>query len=72
MQLDVRLPIGLLFVLFGVLLAGFGAVSDQSIYDQHSLGMNINLTWGLVLLGFGLVMLALAWRGRQALPPSQP
>lgn len=64
MQLDVRLPIGLLFSLFGILLTGFGLVSDKQIYDQHSLGININLGWGIVLLIFGLVMLALALRGR--------
>lgn len=65
MQLDVRLPIGLLFSLFGVLLFGFGLVSDKQIYEQHSLGININLGWGIVLLAFGLVMLALALRGRK-------
>lgn len=65
MQLDVRLPIGLLFSLFGVLLFGFGLVSDKQIYEQHSLGININLGWGIVLLVFGLVMLALALRGRK-------
>lgn len=64
MQLDVRLPIGLLFSLFGVLLTGFGLVSDKKIYAQHSLGININLGWGVVLLVFGLFMLALALRGR--------
>ena len=79
MQLDVRLPIGLLFSLFGLLLTGFGLVGDKAIYDQHSLGLNINLGWGLVLLAFGLVMLTLAWRGRQtrpdrerAVPPPTP
>lgn len=65
MQLDVRLPIGLLFSLFGVLLFGFGLVSDKQIYEQHSLGININLGWGIVLLAFGVVMLALALRGRK-------
>ena len=68
MQLDVRLPIGLLFSLFGLLLTGFGLVGDKAIYDQHSLGLNINLGWGVVLLAFGLAMLALAWRGRQTPP----
>ncbi len=63
MQLDVRLPIGLLFSLFGVLLTGFGLVSDKQIY-QRSLGININLGWGIVLLLFGVAMLALALRGR--------
>ncbi len=61
MNLDLRLPIGLMFSIFGVLLTLFGLVSDQAIYVQ-SLGINVNLWWGLVLLGFGFVMLAFAIR----------
>ena len=66
MNLDVRLPIGLMFSVFGVLLAVFGLVSDPKIYAEHSLGINVNLDWGLVLLIFGLTMLVLALRARRA------
>ena len=59
MNLDVRLPIGLMFTIIGVALTGFGLVSDRAIYER-SLGINVNLWWGLVLLAFGLVMLWLA------------
>jgi hypothetical protein len=65
MHLDLRLPIGLMFSIFGVLLAGFGMVSDSAIYDR-SLGINVNLWWGLILLLFGLVMLGLALKARAA------
>ncbi len=58
MGLDVRLPIGALFTILGVVLASFGVVSDKALYDC-SLGININLEWGLVMLGFGLIMLIL-------------
>ncbi|HYG97725.1 MAG TPA: hypothetical protein VD837_01250 [Terriglobales bacterium] len=58
MGMDIRLPIGLMFAVFGLLLIGFGILSDKSIYER-SLGLNINLGWGIVLLVFGLVMLAL-------------
>ena len=61
MNLDLRLPIGLLFTVFGVLLTGFGLSSDDAIYAR-SLGININLWWGLVLLVLGLVMLFLGLR----------
>jgi hypothetical protein len=61
MGLDIRLPIGLMFTLFGVLLVVYGLVSDRAIY-QRSLGINVNLRWGCVLLIFGLVMLALGRR----------
>jgi hypothetical protein len=61
MNFDLRFPIGIMFSLFGLILTGFGVVSEQSIYEIHSLGININLVWGLVLLLFGGFMLALAW-----------
>jgi hypothetical protein len=61
MGLDIRLPIGLLFSVIGLLLAGFGAFSDKVIY-QRSLGLNVNLAWGGVLLIFGAIMLILGRR----------
>lgn len=61
MNLDLRLPIGLMFSIFGALLVLFGLVSDEAIYAQ-SLGINVNLWWGLVLLIFGFVMLGFALR----------
>ena len=63
MNLDLRLPIGLIFSLFGVMLVIYGFVSDPAIYEA-SLGINVNLDWGLVLLAFGAVMLTLALRAR--------
>jgi sulfite exporter TauE/SafE len=62
MQLDVRVPIGWLFAALGALLAGYGAISNRAIYQQ-SLGVNINLVWGVVMLAFGVLMLFL---GRQS------
>jgi multisubunit Na+/H+ antiporter MnhG subunit len=64
MNFDLRFPIGLLFTLFGLLLAGFGVVTkgDPDLY-RRSLGINVNLWWGLFLLIFGLVMLFLARKG---------
>jgi hypothetical protein len=65
MQLDVRLPIGLLFIVFGAILAVFGLLSDPAIYQAHSLGLNINFAWGLVQVAFGGLMLWLAYRGKR-------
>lgn len=62
MKLDLRLPIGLMFSLFGAILVVYGFVSDAAIY-QRSLGINVNLWWGIVLLAFGLVMLWFSLRG---------
>jgi len=62
MGLDIRLPIGLLFAVIGALMGGYGALSNKAIY-QRSLGLNINLAWGIVLLIFGLTILFLGYRG---------
>jgi len=64
MNFDLRLPIGLMFTIVGILLTGYGLVSDEAIYAR-SLGVNVNLWWGLVLVVFGLVMLGLTMRGRR-------
>jgi hypothetical protein len=62
MKLDLRLPIGLMFSIFGAILSIYGVVSDRAIYVR-SLGINVNLWWGLVLLAFGALMLGLALKG---------
>lgn len=64
MKLDIRLPMGLMFAILGLVLTVYGLMSDRSIY-QRSLGINVNLWWGLVLLAFGLAMLALAASARK-------
>jgi hypothetical protein len=58
MGLDIRLPIGMMFSLLGILLAGYGLYTngDTAMYAS-SLNININIWWGLVLLAFGLFML---------------
>lgn len=59
-QLDVRLPMGLLFLALGLILVGYGLTSDAAIYAKHSLGQNVNLTWGVIFALFGGLMLWLA------------
>lgn len=66
MEFDIRLPIGLLFTLLGIILSIYGLLSDPAVYRVRSLGVNINLGWGVVMLIFGLIMLALARRSRVA------
>ncbi len=67
MGLDIRLPIGLMFLLVGALLTIYGVITggNAELY-QCSLGININLWWGLVLLIFGLFMLWMARRANKA------
>jgi hypothetical protein len=61
MGLDIRLPIGGLFTVLGLLLAGYGLVSEKALYER-SLGINVNLEWGLVMLIFGVIMVVLGSR----------
>jgi hypothetical protein len=72
MNLDIRLPIGLMFTLFGLIIALYGVIADSAQYERSG-GLNVNLWWGLVLLGFGAAMLLLAGRApRTPGPPSSP
>jgi hypothetical protein len=67
MGLDIRWPIGLMFSLIGVLLLIEGAIGGDS---GLSVGININLIWGIVLLIFGVLMLLGASRGNKTPPPA--
>ena len=60
MQLDVRIPMGWLFLALGVILVGYGLIADPAIYISHSLGQNVNLIWGSVFVVFGAGTLWLA------------
>lgn len=64
MGIDIRLPIGLMFAVFGIILTTYGVMSDRAIYAR-SLGVNVNALWGLVLLVFGAAMLALGARSHR-------
>jgi len=73
MNLDLRIPMGLMFSIIGVILTAFGAgtLNNTALYAR-SLGINANLYWGIVLLVFGLVMFQMGRRSQKrlaALPP---
>jgi hypothetical protein len=57
MGLDLRLPIGALFLIIGLLLAGYGWMTA---------GMDVDRWWGLVMVVFGLIMVTLARRSRRS------
>ncbi len=67
MGLDIRWPIGLMFSLIGAMLVIFGLAtgSNPDTY-RPSLGININLYWGVLLLVFGAWMLIMAIKGSRA------
>ena len=58
MGLDIKIPIGLMFSIFGLILFILGLVTsdDTAMYEQ-SLGYNINLFSGIIMLVFGCFML---------------
>ena len=66
MGLDIRVPIGIIFSIYGVILIAYGALTDSAIFQEKSLGVNIDLWWGLAMLVFGLFMGALAFRASRS------
>jgi len=64
--LDIRLPIGGLFSVLGLLIGGYGlGTTADAAHYAASMGVNINLWWGLVMLLFGVLLLAAAGRTRR-------
>ena len=59
MGLDIKIPIGLMFTLLGVLLTIFGltTLGDTVLYER-SLNINVNLWTGLCMIIIGVLMLA--------------
>jgi hypothetical protein len=74
MNLDLRIPMGLMFSLVGLILTVYGLATQGSTIYMKSLGINANLDWGLVLLAFGLTMFILGRRGQKKaeLEPVKP
>ena len=67
MSFDLRIPVGLMFTLFGLILVGVGLFGGQALTEK-SLNINLNLWWGLAQLVFGVLMLVFGLRSR---PPSK-
>jgi hypothetical protein len=57
-SLDIRMPIGGLFTVLGLILGGYGlATVDEPARYARSLSVNVNLWWGIVMLAFGVGLL---------------
>ena len=63
--LDVKLPIGWLLSAYGVLLTVYGLVTKKEMY-AISLGLNLNLVWGILMLvvGGGFLLAAFLKKGK--------
>lgn len=65
--MDLRLPIGGLFVVLGAILGVYGVITNgDTVMYARSAGINVNLVWGVVMLAFGALFLVLAQRARRS------
>jgi hypothetical protein len=65
MGLDIRTPIGALFLIIGTMLAGAGLFGAPKTLAGGALDVNIDLIWGAAMAAFGVVMLVLAASARR-------
>ena len=66
-MVDIRIPIGLMFSILGVIITilGLVTISDSAMY-QKSLGINVNIVMGLLMLVFGFIMLYFSMKKKKA------
>jgi hypothetical protein len=60
-MIDIKIPIGLMFLVFGILLTAYGfiTISDVEMYKK-TFSINMNLWSGVGMLIFGSLMLFLS------------
>lgn len=65
-RFDIRIPIGTLFSLLGVILAIYGVATrtDIGLYGRSE-NIVINLWWGLIMIVFGGAMLYFGFRAHR-------
>ncbi len=73
MGLDIRIPLGLIFLLIGSLMSVYGFITRNAadIYEK-SMGINLNLTWGVIMFVFGLIMFVVGRRQKWQDDPVDP
>ncbi len=73
MGLDIRIPLGLIFLITGGIMSAFGLYTrgNVALYER-SLGINLNLAWGIVMFVFGLIMFVVGRRQRWQDDPVTP
>jgi hypothetical protein len=73
MNLDLRIPMGMMFTLTGAILVAWGLKTngDAGLYEK-SLGINVNLWWGIVLFAFGLTMYILGQKRQRRIEKEPP
>ncbi len=72
MNVDLRIPMGMMFTLMGAVLMAFGlSTGGNTAMYVKSLGINVNMWCGIALLVFGLLMVTLGRRGQMAIEKSR-
>lgn len=61
MNLDLRVPLGALFALLGIILVVHGLAVGERVLD-----VNVNLVWGAVMIFFGVIALYLGRARRRS------
>lgn len=72
MGLDIRIPLGLIFLITGGIMTIYGFVTRNSAIYERSMGVNLNLGWGLLLFVFGLIMFVVGRRQKWQDDPVNP
>ncbi len=63
--MDVRKPIGLMFLIVGLILIGYGVATGGDPMYAKSLSININLYWGVAMAVFGAVFVGFSFLGKK-------
>jgi len=72
MGLDIRIPLGLIFLITGGMMTVYGLFTRHSDIYARSMGVNVNLIWGIVMLVFGLIMFIAGRRQKWQDDPVSP
>ena len=64
MGLDIRVPLGLIFFILGAIMAVYGILTRNSMMYAGSMGVNLNLVWGSVMLLIGVAFFVAGRRNR--------
>ena len=72
MGLDIRIPLGLIFLITGGMMTVYGLFTRHSAIYERSMGVNVNLIWGIVMLVFGLIMFIAGRRQKWQDDPVSP
>jgi hypothetical protein len=69
MNLDIKLPIGLMFLVLGIIITIHGIITmDNAELYARSLGFNVNLWTGILMIVFGGLMLGFSKRPKSKGP----